>query len=1466
MAKLTKLFLTLVLFSIWARTGVAQPQLTCVAPGSADLDKVADCQPPKKSTAVASPASPTFLLKIPGDAKQACKLRLTDITSAQPNSIGLDSPADKAPFCLAFGVVGTNRFIYAGGGMITSGNSRWVLKDGQTVLARLEVANENASAKGYAFLSSFEVKNVQLETKVSPPLITLMLPADERELIPFDFMSSSLSADANADSTKKEATVQLFSFQYGRVTSMAALTTDPATGAKTAPTWLVSAFPRMEVKRLLLPEAPPTIKVKFSNEYNEELEADLKVVRSDYQDSTSADSLRIELALARKIIADEKFATATTRSGAIAATLKAEISAQYQRAQDALPKCANDSCTDLNSAQRATLRLILADVDYRKTLLDLDLSFFGGFLSAKPSTPHQELVKLQHYLGKFTAAYERMEKLTFKNISNEASAIKVESERLYLMGQMKAQELTVDIGDIGAGRWQTERQSAEQDVKSLQNELVRLAQEMEQLSKRQAALDKQAGNMSVALAASALGLPPDAVASAVNGDVKGVIFNYAVAQVGDPSSALSKELSTASGAMAEVNKSLTEVYAAYKDVQAFKKDAELIARAIREPSFEQLLQVGELAYSKLSEPQKAELQRVIEQKAPIAAWLQVAAREAGKVEQSVNELRMTLDDVVRAAGSSNILDNAKTELSERAEKFLRAEFASAQSTGTDALRQFVERSVSLAHHGQYAIGAGDEFRQATSAILTLYPDALDYADASLKSVLAQAFPNITTGTKTEINLRIAQALVGALAKVDGSPSVNVGGMKLDGKTLTINGRQFDLEQLLVQRLSPGNNFKVNLAAINLDGASVTADAIIALARKSDSHEVLRYAGKALGASSAADFLIASLPASDANLWAAAQRRTGSLAQSTKRGLGVMMAGALVAQSVPVAASGPPLPTHGLPTSPVPTQQDMMVKAALNAAFPGVGAALSLLETYAQMSANAKLSEKLSEQAERVMVAYQERSRALIASIPSEAIARKESDRARALSDAAKAQIAQNSAALSVSASTAQDLSLKLRLYRPYFFYLAELMRTTFDGFDRSLALWSGAPDGRGFFAQQIAQDPSKARLALDSEIHLFDWLNRDREATKTDPYSLFVHWQQLVSLAESYCADNGCKPGDNRLGQVYASPKLLLFRDLATQKDRDRFNAWRRSNSGEAFEFTIVLEPTSGIGTQLLNVRNIDWRIVPTARESQSGGTSVTIRHLGQSLIATEVTNRAKDGSGSLQYRWEAMAPMSFSRGSNVDEFDLETIRTRFQTQRSIDSLLPLRAIEGLGLYGSYRIRIDPLLKANGYSTPDFEVQIAYFGIDRENVTSEYGFFRGLNRSKSASCSTAPKRTDAKAPLIAPGGVDLCEERVTWQCAKEGQKAVIHPIATARSVLLGMLPREARNGLAQNKLAKDKRAKDNDACEWSLKTDVVEASEAVKITRLQRASAGCSWRDAASDVRGRAINACKATLSQGVVQ
>ncbi len=1172
------------------------------------------------------------------------------------------------------------------------------------------------------------------------------------------------------------------------------------------------------------------IEIVLKNEYGESTSLSITPLpMKSYSDSPNTQALRIELAHIRKVRADERYVIAkAAEDGLLPAQTVAELAALYQAARDSLPSCTSDDpCTKLSKAQQATHKLVRADIDYRTFLLGKRLTFWGGFRTLKPTNPARELKRLQQLGTELQKAHDRMQAWQYELFLGGERTAKVSAEKAYVMGQIKAENLTAEIKAIDTNSWKQLKADNEATRAYVQKEMETVSKRMEAVAKQQDALGKQATALAMSAAASMSGLPVDAVASAADGDIKGAVMSYVTTELKNPNSPLSTELKQLSDVVGEANKTFANLRETYEEVEQYRRDVEMVAATIRDPSMERFLKVGELAYGKLSPAQTAKLDALIEQQKPVRAWLQASYHKVAATQRQLENYRTTLKNV--ADQVSNLPNTLKADVN----VLIAQEMKKARGEGEEALRITMARMLDGLKELK---PSGHRAEQFLLKALEAYPTYVSSVNTSLWYSLKARHPSIGDNELLVYFLNAAKesAQLSWDQRQDYLARTGMGFLN-QGKFVILNQgnrKVFDVDDDIIQLAPPIDPLK-----IRADAHAAIESLVATLSGHVARDRLLRFVAGSASPESAGRFIAQYVTTDDnAAIWNKLKTSAPALRTEAEQGVRHLMAASIATPAAP----RPPIPS--VPNDPLIPQssaqdamQNQMIGMAMNAAFPGAGTALQLAQTFGSMDANRQLNEQLNEQNAKLMSAHRELSKALTEADFSEAISLKEHARAVALAEAAKAQLEHYNSGLDAVLATTQDQDMRLRLFRPYFFYLAEMMRQRFDAFDRSLAMWSGATDSRGFFAAQIATDPQLARLALDSEIHLFDWLNRDREASKTDPFKIFLHWTQLVSLAENYCSEHGCTPGDNRLGQIGVTSKHRALADLAPVGTVERFRSWKQSGMPGKFRVKITLDPTRNIvPAHFYNVRNLDWNVNPVGPAGRITGSLLAVRHLGHSRISYENT------AGVTRYiglRDEATLPHEFMPSNRVDSFDTAKLARRFGDDA------PLANLEGWGLYGTYELSVsgsDAIKKVD-----DFEVEVAYIYTDPGNIGSERMFAsrHGLTDASQCAGATNPEKGEVACRTIFYYGPADCKTS--------------EPIAAHR----WLAPSAGLEYLAATAPTKaDGTPLNAPGAHATLCRAEVPVSIAKRAMDWQRATTQCSWAMALSDIKAMDAHGDQAKL------
>jgi hypothetical protein len=1032
------------------------------------------------------------------------------------------------------------------------------------------------------------------------------------------------------------------------------------------------------------------------------------------EELVSLGSLHFENALIQKTRADELFLLGATQDAA----------KKYGEAQSSLDTARSFEMEDKTVAAG---RLLEADILYRLTLLDLNIDFWGGYRTGTPGVPLRHLIALEGLVKEFEKVVNQMDVAYNFKVGEEAELLKAKAALQEVTGKLNAFVAEKEKAVISERKERRIIDIGWSELRDIQSQQVQIARRLDMIASMQKSLTSQANKLLTNAVARSAGVDPSLVEGVRTGKVDQLVKSYIASQVGDPNSELMKQVESFSKDSEEFVALYSRAKKAKEEIEGLKGHVEFAAEAIRKPSLERLQQLGARILNELPENEKKAFIDKVRVGLPAKEWIRsaedaiakvdsarqaarnfdvrtIVAKELARAQIPVDELRQVVYGVRdRVLSQGNVKGPAEIDAMA---KTLLGQISRASGTASDVRAALISVVQALPE------SAAKQWPSEVKGLLKAHLGI--QSDEELVSRLQQ-------GALGQISIAVNGLDMVTLQSDAVKGQVRVQKSKLLGE-LSVGQRSIDkaasdlttlLDSVLTQAPQLSEVVLANLPTESLTGAVVRFDKSIDKAGLSG--RIQAYLGQ------------------EGLLEAATEN-------GTQKVVGAAYANDLF-NAVPSTNDG--LDTGATEEMPAETSDDASqggmdpatsaaVTLALDAAFPGAGTVLQMALTFSSMEANRGIAEKLAAEGARLMARKNELVDRQSERYADALLAEAEQRRAEALAEASNAQISTFQASMRTAVEEADIQRARLGVRRGWAFYLAERMREEFDLFDRSFALWARGKAQRGVVEQEIRNDPQNVRYALDSQIQLFDWLDRSRESSKTDPDFLRVHWSRMLRLAKDLCQKQGCKPGDNLLGQVGNSREVSVINELLSARDRVRFREWQRNPSGPFIAEFQITPIHRVVPAAIQNVRLIDVRLSRRGNGSSelaTGADHISLSHSGVSYIG--VSNVAADNT--IDYHLETMLPRTSSSFNLATEFDLEALRGRYDGYFRDSNLPSSRTFEGYGLLATYGLRVEPT-SAN-LSAKDVIFRAAYFYQESDMIQSEAAFVRRAMAGKETKLS-----------------------------------------------------------------------------------------------------------------------------------
>ncbi|MDP4026443.1 hypothetical protein Q8W71_27870 [Methylobacterium sp. NEAU 140] len=964
---------------------------------------------------------------------------------------------------------------------------------------------------------------------------------------------------------------------------------------------------------------------------------------------------------------------------------------------------------DPEGPARQRIALLAKDIEFRTELLSIGEDFWGGTITGVPSIPPIHLAAMSSLLSQLESLAKEIRDIEARLEDKSIKTLELSAQAAGAEGEVRASLPSSDKLDLLKRQAEQRVATATAQVTLLQARQKQIEGEQAKLSAQIDALSASINKALVSAIGNYLGVPPELQKVAEGGSVEEAFKSYVGAKAGellaDP------DLISSFGAIGESAAIYVQrVQEAKREVEGYVKKAgeirEIVVTApeyvdafkavLRQPTVENLTRIGTKVLDKVAPAQAAELRRgfcrVVEQQKPIAALLE-QAREPG-----------ILSDKIRGG----ILEGLRKlpDYDARLPGYLKSVVAE-----VSPLRQVAWLKDLLRRGGEIPLppDASDRLRtELVRVVATLWPRSLIARMPSQhrQELLAELRRRFGIGSQEELVDRIEEI---------GAPRLVV---RTDRIVITVGDSVFPVAEWseFNQALDQLTRFEVEAAKVQ-DRIQSAVDRLARTGALQDTiareifgqipfgtleREVENLRGQAANAKKVWDGALATVGEKLGAPCEAGARKGTVVGNLVEMQAGARMAleigtareAAVRFDKAPDPGAAPLSPPAGDGIDGARGEEGAMEREialrALDAAFPPAGAVTGLaIKVFQGMQETRELGRKMRELTEE-SVRLTRTEIQLLATIDATRVAVEVNRLDGELSEIKRAAaVAQydtlTRAGQKAGAQTLVGLA-QIQRRQPLVFYLAERLRQEYDLLDRSISLWG--PQGgttRDAIRRLVEEDPQNVRLALDTDIHLFQWLDRSEDRVRTDIDRVVTHWRQLHRLVSDVCDRIGCTPGQSRLGQVQQTAMIDVC-TLMAQSDCRRFRDWLardpriEQRGADTFSAEIGLNPDEGhIPAHLLNVRVVDVRLGAFARPTANGNGAREPLRLNAIQLLHPGVAFVHQPAGFVR---EAMAPSETTSFDWPGIFDLEALGSRWNAGARPSR----RHFEGYGLVTAWRL------------------------------------------------------------------------------------------------------------------------------------------------------------------------------------
>jgi hypothetical protein len=905
---------------------------------------------------------------------------------------------------------------------------------------------------------------------------------------------------------------------------------------------------------------------------------------NEKSESISSDRLSYELALTRKVLGDELFIGKDFQGA----------SAEYKNAKEALTEISPNA-----SDVEPNLRGLLSDeIEYRQLLLQNGLSFWGAAYARQPLNPPVMYNRFIETVDQFSAVAEELNVLLY-------AAAKGGSQIASTERNLIEDQKTADVAALVDQKAMVQRRFEGKQIKLLsdrKDDIQRRQIEIEQKARSLRSELEAANATTSALVARGLGQAigvPDL--RSVQAVAKGEPLDKSVLAVAN--TLLADGNSKLAISLKDYSNTSRKFVDFMRSAQQVTQDVETVKRAsnvFRARSIDGIIDIGTSVYSHLDGERQAQIAGLVHDPS-LASLINLAKKGRAIRQQVANYILKTQD--VQALARPMIA------------KLIRTQFDDFQEYFSDVLAKSASN-----------IKATEQARSLLDTLSQNWSEVLSHEVFSADMIMATAKASRIDCTEfSDCRARVAQQIrkVGLrglpglefdqkhLELKDISTGAVIADVPLqDLVTRTVRRQMDSTAKEIAQR---ANQTVDQIASID---EQYTEKLLVLLPNNSFEQEVeplLKAPDSSVGRLAVAATIV--------------QQGDGELRTLSENERAAFVVGdALASQSIDrtLAPGQEPLKEGSTEKvnnskSGVDRERAVAMQALAMAGPYGavIASAVQIADSMARVSDLAGQINKLHDEDTQLTIQLIHLEDLLEEARLSDAFADLDDRIARRQQQAAISQRDVLQAAFLDAAEQQQNVLRRAKILMPRLWLLAELTRERFDALDRSLSTWVGNPAARESELEDIIRsDQTWARFGLDSEIGIYNWLDRGIEGERRDIDRLKEHWQQLKLLANSVCAKFKCDKTEAAVNQFNSTEEISLS-ELLSQSDRDRLFDWQAHPNGEpSIDLPFFLAPNmNGLPTHLEGVRFADVALSAAVGDERSPLSQAQLLHTGVGYV-----------------------------------------------------------------------------------------------------------------------------------------------------------------------------------------------------------------------------------------------------------